>query len=137
MEMAKAILQIESSPPNVPVPANDIPWCICLRCRRMDVEIENKCCRQRTCITLTASFDTICLDRDNLAVAIVNRSDFFSEDAEYTPASYRKAAYRQFIMWQHGYLGRGNRRVVPSCVVWAIRVKYPAPDGMYLGYKEY
>ena len=99
MEMAKAILQMENNPPDVPLPANNLAWCICMRCRRMDATIENKYCRQRTCITLTASFDTISLDRDNLAFAIVNRSYFFSEDPEYTPASYQKAAYRQFTMW--------------------------------------
>ena len=42
------------------------------------------------------------------------------DDPEFVPASCRKAAYRQFIVWQNGYLGPGNRHPIPSCVVWAI-----------------
>ena len=40
IEMAKIILQMENSPPNVPLPANDLTWCICMRCSRMDATIE-------------------------------------------------------------------------------------------------
>jgi len=40
-------------------------------------------------------------------------------------------------MLRTAYLGRGVRQVVLSCVVWAVRDHYPAPDGYYLGFKEY
>ena len=103
----------------------------------MDQPIERKCCKQLPCITDTAAFDTVVLDRETLSVAIVNSTDFYSDDPDYSPSSYRKAAYRQFTLWQHGYLGRGHRRVIPSCVIWAVRDKYPARDGLYLGFKEY
>ena len=98
---------------------------------------ENVCCRSRTCLTTTDVFETIVLNRDVLSVAIIHRADVYSEDPVYAPNDYRKAAYRQWTLWRCGYLGRGNRRVVPACVVWAVRDKYPALDGMYLGFKEY
>ena len=103
----------------------------------MGQPIENVCCRQRPCISTTDFFASVVLDTNVLSIAIVNRSDMFADDPDYSPASYRKAAYRQWVLWQHGFLGRANRRVVPSCVVWSVRYLYPSPDNRYLGFKEY
>lgn len=82
------------------------------------------------------AFETIVLDVNVLSVAIVSRSDVYADDPEYSHTSYRKAAYRQYTMWMHGYLGQGNRQVIPSCVVWGVRSRYPDPRGMYLGFRE-
>ena len=48
----------------------------------------------------------------------------------------RLAAYRQFTWWTYNRLGKGNRRVIPYCVVWAIRREYPEESGNYTGFKD-
>ena len=49
--------------------------------------------------------------------------------------AYRLAAYRQFIHWTYNRLGRGVCRVIPSCVVAAVRHEFPEDDGVYTGFK--
>ena len=114
-----------------------LSWCICRKCQAMPLSVENVCCQQVPCITTTELFNNNVLNIDVLSIAIVSGSDVLASTPDYTPAGYRKAAYRQWTMWQHGYLKSDNRRVVPSCVALAVRNKYPAPDGIYLGFKEH
>lgn len=53
-------------------------------------------------------------------------------------SQYRLVAYRVILEWalKGELLGKGNRRVLPSCVVTTIRNKYPSPTGQYVGFKE-
>ena len=138
LELAKALLcDPPHDSPQDPSGNNTLPWCICHKCLAMDTSEENVCCRKTPCVTTMGWFDSVVLNRDVLSLAIEARSDIYADSPVYTPVSYRKAAYRQYILWQHGHLGRNNRHIVPSCVVWCIRRKYPAPDGRYLGFREY
>ncbi|KAK0156600.1 hypothetical protein N1851_000032 [Merluccius polli] len=45
---------------------------------------------------------------------------------------YRLVAYRIVLEWGL----KGNRRVLPSCVVTSIRNKYPSATGQYVGFRE-
>lgn len=111
-------------------------WCQCSHCREMPPG-EQLCCNQnpQNCYSRLPDFSTVVLDELVLEVAMRYRDDILRQpaDADYN-RSHRHAAYRQFILWIHGYLGAGNRRVIPSCCLWRIRDKYPDPLGHYVGF---
>ncbi len=111
-------------------------WCKCTLCIEMPNAKERKCCWRRNCITRDRTFYEICVNGTNLEVAINSKSDIYVSAPRFDNASMRHMGYRQFVMWQHGPLGAGNRVVVPSCSVWAIRRKYPSANGQYTGYKD-
>ena len=112
-------------------------WCKCRNCVYMPLAVENKCCGNRNCVTLQRRFSKLCLDPDVLQLCVVNRADIRNDRQDNSTRSFRKAAYRQYILDRHGYLGKGNRKVAPSCVVTSIRRQYPSSTGVYMGYREH
>uniref|UniRef100_A0A8W8MMK5 P2X purinoreceptor 7 intracellular domain-containing protein n=1 Tax=Magallana gigas TaxID=29159 RepID=A0A8W8MMK5_MAGGI len=121
-----------------PLPGSNSPnWCVCSKCREMPTEEERVCCRQTpsNCLSTLPDFDLIVLDPLVLMVARRYRQDVLAagEDDDFN-RSNRHAGYRQFILWQHGHLGAGNRRVIPSCCTWRIRDTYPDSFGQYRGF---
>ena len=98
-------------------------------------EEENKCCGKRTWVTSYELFRNICIDREILRLAISGRCDIRAEPY-FSMNSFRKAAYRQYILWRYGNLGKGNRRVCPSCVVIVVRSGYPSANGVYMGFRR-
>ena len=82
-------------------------------------------------------FRNIVLDREVLNIAIRAQCDIRAEVAHFEINSYRKAAYRQYILWKYGKLGKGNQRVCPSCVVRLVRQTYPSSDGEYVGFRRH
>ena len=48
----------------------------------------------------------------------------------------RKHCYRLFIEAHHGYLGQGNRKKIPCCILRGIRTLYPDPNGSYMGHRD-
>nr|XP_055041339.1 P2X purinoceptor 7-like [Misgurnus anguillicaudatus] len=117
-----------------------LPWCTCSHCRDMPTDRERKCCGQDPvhCVSLLPHFTQYCLDEGYLRIHRQYREDLTAFGNVREPGDdnreYRHAAYRHFIFWQHGALGQGNRRVIPSCCVSRIREKFPDPHGQYTGY---
>lgn len=126
LDYARHLLGSDNDPePNSPNIACIPNWCVCNICIDMGNEEENKCCGKRSCVTSYEMFLNVVLDKEVLTLTIRARCD------TYEMTSYRKAAYRQYILWKYGKLGRGNRRVCPSCVVRLVCETYPSPEGIW------
>ena len=123
-----------AAPPN----PNPPRWCKCGRCGDMGTgrARENVCCQQDQCVTTEEYLRATCLDHNVLTLTIRLHADYMSERLNYRANGFRKAAYRQYILGRYGYLGKGTRRIAPSCVVRCVRHWFPAPDGRYMGYKS-
>ena len=116
---------------------SEVPFCICGYCQEMPPDKERVCCKQRHLWrSRTSAFQNICLDSDNLAIAIRSLADTYIFTPIYDNRAMRHAAYRQYIMWIHGHLGKGHQKVIPSCCIWKVRKHYPSPNGPYTGFKD-
>ncbi|XP_077318461.1 P2X purinoceptor 7-like [Lithobates pipiens] len=121
-------------------------WCHCECCIPMATQIESVCCREihqvegcipegGKCITCADMFisqiatqehvqlTSLAMHLDELPVVDANNN-----------RRLRKTAYRLFMAWIYGYLGKGNRRVIPSCAVKVVRDVFPDPNGSYVGF---
>ncbi|XP_061175958.1 P2X purinoceptor 7-like [Saccostrea echinata] len=93
-------------------------WCVCTFCKEMPTEKEQLCCQKSedSCISRLPDFNILMLDEAVLALARLYRQDILAmlEDEDRNRAN-RHTAYRQFVLWHHGKLQVGDRRVIPSC----------------------
>lgn len=129
---------VAASPEPGPSPAGSSspPWCKCGVCTIIPQDIENKCCGQRRCVTKHTRFQKLCLDADVLQLTIRNRGDIWNDQEDNSTRSFRKAGYRQYVLDCYGYLGKGKRKVSPSCLVKTIRGHYPSMTGVYMGFRQ-
>lgn len=140
-------------------------WCRCGACQPMPTENECFCCTewelvrpsmgrldisgeedstQRDCVTTNDAFPALV----NPAVVETffhlpkinwkKRPRPSGPNGQLSVEQYRLVPYRIVLEWalKGETLGKGNRKPLPSCVVSAIRRRYPSPTGTYQGFQE-
>ena len=60
----------------------------------MNTAVENVCCHKTPCVTSYESYFIGCVHHLILTLAILQRADIRADLIDYSPASYRKAAYQ-------------------------------------------
>ena len=121
-------------------------WCTCGRCQTMSTGLECLCCKEvpqienwmmvNGCVTQHSFFQHFVLQYWNLFFCrgfhqLIQPSSLTFEDDN---AKFRYTAYRNFVFAIWGKLPRGHRKVIPACVVTAIRAVYPSEDGQYVNF---
>ncbi|KAG5844319.1 hypothetical protein ANANG_G00161220 [Anguilla anguilla] len=77
-----------------------------------------------------------CLLRQKTSAAEnLHRAEHGPLDVRQRAARARYLAYRQFVSWCWGYLGRRIRVVIPSCVVLRIHCEYPDEEDHHTGFR--
>lgn len=156
-DAANAGNRTASTAPSRSIDADVKTWCKCGCCKVMPTQLELKCCCDESfdltnmqdddfkpgvdCVSTAAVLLNGVLSEVNLQLQWFSSTQYrgaTGDDLKFTNmdhASYRFHAYRSYINFMHGYLGRGNRRVIPACLVAYIRAHWPDPDDQYVGYK--
>uniref|UniRef100_A0A8C5B0V5 P2X purinoreceptor 7 intracellular domain-containing protein n=1 Tax=Gadus morhua TaxID=8049 RepID=A0A8C5B0V5_GADMO len=124
----------------VEVEDGEMMYCEWRTCKEMQMDVERKCCGQQphSCIAMLPHIEAYILQEGHLRLAIRIWNDVRAlgdlPDPGESNKQFRYAAYREFVVWQYGAMGAGNRVVLPSCCVWKIRDRFPDPHGQYKGF---
>lgn len=120
-------------------------WCSCGHCQTQPSAKECLCCREipevsrltEYCITQHPGFAAACLNPWVLEIAYTAYCNRFHPRVVCSQhETFRFMAYRQFVTWCWGYLGRHHRVPLPSCVVSRVRKAFPS-DGDYRGFQMF
>ncbi|XP_034084673.1 P2X purinoceptor 7 [Gymnodraco acuticeps] len=125
-------------------------WCTCGNCAVMPTEVENVCCREIrkvvtrmkqvpepiVCMVDHPGLEPNCLNPYTLQnLHNIYRFDYGPLRRRTEEERFQHLAYRSFVSWCWGFLGRGIRVVIPSCVVRRIRQEFPDLAGQYVGFR--
>ena len=130
-------------------------WCLCRHCTEK-VAIEAYCCQEveklrkqagdKMCIAETEFFKHIQMSVEGLCLSRHLIGNTIRQDAKSKKYFakildnnlYRNLCYQVFFSMaasSDDQYEKGDRFVIPSCVVNKIRLLFPSPDGIYTGLK--
>ncbi|XP_044134155.1 P2X purinoceptor 7-like [Bufo gargarizans] len=123
-------------------------WCQCGNCKQMSSLEESICCHEfrsmdgiregLQCIIQHEGFQSRIHSRDFLIEILQASTRMTQQEFERIEnRCLRWASYRKFTNLVYGFLGKGHRIPVPSCVVSKIRELYPDHEGNYTGFRWY
>ena len=78
----------------------------------------------------------VCIHAEVLKAALGGLNSLRGDRMDVSNRSMQYAGYRMFTWWINNRLGRGVRKVIPSCAIWAIRNKYPEENNVYIAFQE-
>ena len=124
----------------------DDSWCTCGRCDQM--ENDGVCCHSiatiiggkfgsEICITLTSGFHEVCLSRNVLEAALGTWRHLTDQPVEIDNRNYIFIAFRQFVSWVYGWLGKDAMKVIPSCVGNKITCSFPIANNDYCTHRKH
>ena len=79
----------------------------------------------------------VCLEKPVLHASLSALNHLRGDSMEILgSSSYRFAGFKQYTFCVHNCLGKGARKVIPSCSVWKIRNEYKADNDVYVPFKD-
>ncbi|XP_040064849.1 P2X purinoceptor 7-like [Ixodes scapularis] len=141
------------SPPHSPTPPQcrygNTEWCSCNNCGILENGTEGECicCREMGtaltrvqpagCITEHPEFSMLCLNIPVLRLLYFELRGLGYPMHDDIHRRYRYTAYRVFVRWLWRRLGKGNRMILPACVVCRIREEFPSEITTDFKYPRY
>ena len=94
--------------------------------------------RKIIAVTESKEFEMLCRNEIVLKILLAglhkSKGDYLERIM--SNRSLRYADYEQFIWWVFNYLGKRNRRVIPSYALWKIRNCFLKPNVDYVNHSE-
>ncbi|XP_008189958.1 P2X purinoceptor 7-like [Acyrthosiphon pisum] len=111
---------------------NNSNWCSCGYCKGMLSDIKCLCCNELPNLEKIREQEGKCITLHQS----INKKKLGQHHPE--NKMWRCICYKQYTSWVNSWIamGKGNRVVLPACVVQKIRKEYPEPNGIYVGFKN-